>query len=120
PLDSRLLTAHSVTLSGLTPSTTYHYRVLSTDAAGNPATSGDFTFTTAAGPAPAPIPEGPLAVWDFDASSGSTTVLDSTGNNAATLRNGAAIVAGWNGSGITFDGVDDSARVSRTASLETA
>src|SRR5204862_537245 len=38
------VTAHSVVLSGLTSATTYHFRVRSSDAAGNPATSGDFTF----------------------------------------------------------------------------
>jgi hypothetical protein len=42
------VTAHSLTLSGLTPGTTYHYIVKSTDAAGNLATSGDQTFTTKA------------------------------------------------------------------------
>ncbi|HEX9505800.1 MAG TPA: LamG-like jellyroll fold domain-containing protein, partial [Acidimicrobiia bacterium] len=47
-LNTALVTAHSQQLSGLTASTTYHYRVRSTDAAGNPAISGDFTFTTAA------------------------------------------------------------------------
>jgi len=50
PLDSSLVLSHSVTLSGLTASTTYHYRVNSHDAAGNLATSGDFTFTTPAPP----------------------------------------------------------------------
>jgi hypothetical protein len=37
---------HVQTLSGLTPNTVYHYRVKSRDAAGNLATSGDFSFTT--------------------------------------------------------------------------
>jgi hypothetical protein len=46
PFDSTMLTAHAVTLGGLTPDTLYHYRVKSRDAAGNPATSADFTFTT--------------------------------------------------------------------------
>jgi hypothetical protein len=45
-LDPTLRTSHSQTLSSLNPSTTYHYRVKSNDAAGNPAVSGDFTFTT--------------------------------------------------------------------------
>jgi RHS repeat-associated protein len=47
-LDPSLVTAHSQGLSGLTPSTQYHYRVKSRDATGNLAFSGDFTFTTAA------------------------------------------------------------------------
>ena len=42
------VTAHSLALSGLVASTTYHFRVKSRDAAGNLATSGDNTFTTAA------------------------------------------------------------------------
>jgi hypothetical protein len=45
---------HSISLSGLSPVTTYHYHVLSRDAAGNLATSRDFTFTTA--PAAEPLP----------------------------------------------------------------
>ncbi|MCG3115415.1 MAG: DNRLRE domain-containing protein [Candidatus Manganitrophus sp. SA1] len=50
-----LVTVHSQTLTGLLPSTLYHYRVLSRDAAGNLATSLDNTFTTpAAAPAPPP------------------------------------------------------------------
>src|SRR2546425_1767923 len=44
PLNSSLLTAHAVTLTGLLATTTYHYRVKSRDAAGNLATSADFTF----------------------------------------------------------------------------
>ena len=42
------VTSHSQALSGLQASTLYHYRVKSKDAAGNLATSGDFTFTTTA------------------------------------------------------------------------
>jgi phosphodiesterase/alkaline phosphatase D-like protein len=37
---------HSVNLTSLLPSTTYHYRVKSTDASGNTATSTDNTFVT--------------------------------------------------------------------------
>ncbi|HEV8638235.1 MAG TPA: DUF4082 domain-containing protein, partial [Chloroflexota bacterium] len=43
-----LVTSHSQALAGLTAGTLYHYRVKSKDAAGNLATSADFTFTTAA------------------------------------------------------------------------
>ncbi|MEI9864605.1 MAG: CARDB domain-containing protein [Limisphaerales bacterium] len=41
---------HSVTLNGLTAFTTYHYRVVSADAAGNTAISADNIFTTLAAP----------------------------------------------------------------------
>ncbi len=47
-LNSSLVTSHSVTLSGLSSGTLYHYRVASRDAAGNLAQSSDFTFTTTA------------------------------------------------------------------------
>ncbi|OVE80231.1 hypothetical protein BVY01_00605, partial [bacterium I07] len=45
-LNTNPVTQHQQTLSGLQANTTYHYRVKSTDAAGNPAVSGDRTFTT--------------------------------------------------------------------------
>ena len=47
PLSIILVTSHSQTVSGLAPSTTYHYQVLSKDASGNLAVSNDNTFTTA-------------------------------------------------------------------------
>ncbi len=46
-IDSNLVTSHSVALVGLTSNTTYHYRVLSSDASSNVAVSVDQTFTTA-------------------------------------------------------------------------
>jgi phosphodiesterase/alkaline phosphatase D-like protein/type II secretory pathway pseudopilin PulG len=45
-IDATLVTSHSRTLTGLLQDWTYHYRVLSRDAAGNLTTSGDFTFQT--------------------------------------------------------------------------
>ena len=47
-LDPALVTAHSVTITGLAPSTTYNWRVRSRDAAGNETVSANSTFTTAA------------------------------------------------------------------------
>jgi hypothetical protein len=49
-LNGTLVTGHSITLSGLTPSTTYHYQVNSEDGSKNLASAGDFTFTTTAAP----------------------------------------------------------------------
>jgi glucose/arabinose dehydrogenase len=48
-LDSRMVLNHGQNLSGLTAGTLYHYRVRSTDAAGNTAVSTDRTFTTGSG-----------------------------------------------------------------------
>lgn len=47
-------TTHSVTLSGLSASTTYHYEITAQDAAGNANTTGDLTFTTSAAAVAAP------------------------------------------------------------------
>ncbi len=43
-----MVVSHTRTLTGLSPSTTYHYRVKSKNTSGQTATSGDFTFTTLA------------------------------------------------------------------------
>jgi hypothetical protein len=63
---------HSIRLSGLSPGTTYHFRVRSTDLAGNPAQPAkDLVFTTApdgslpgTGPRPTdPTERGDLGMW---------------------------------------------------------
>lgn len=58
-LDTNLVTAHSVALSGLTSNTSYHFRVTSKDASNNIATSSDQLFTTAA-PVITPDPVSPI------------------------------------------------------------
>jgi hypothetical protein len=45
-LDSNPVTSHGVNLTGLSSFKTYHYRVKSSDAAGNPTSSADYTFIT--------------------------------------------------------------------------
>ncbi|MGQ0644992.1 MAG: fibronectin type III domain-containing protein [Elusimicrobiota bacterium] len=50
-INTSMVTAHSMALSGLQAGKTYNYRVKSRDAAGNLATSGNFTFTTTGGTA---------------------------------------------------------------------
>ena len=51
PLSGTLELSHSVNLSGLSPSTTYHFKVKSADGSNNQAQSQDYTFTTTATPA---------------------------------------------------------------------
>jgi PGF-pre-PGF domain-containing protein len=59
--DATLVTSHSRSLTGLSAGTTYHYRVKSTDNAGNPAVSSDYTFTTSS-PLPPPVPDFSMSV----------------------------------------------------------
>ncbi|MBI2564042.1 MAG: hypothetical protein HYW08_16975, partial [candidate division NC10 bacterium] len=89
------------------------YRVRSRDAAGNLATSGDFTFTTLAS---SPNP-GLAAYWAFEEGTG-TTAADSSGNgNTGTLVNGPAWTAGRIGQGLAFDGLTNYVTVPSTAAL---
>ena len=56
-LNSTPVTSHSVTLTGLAPSTTYHYQARSHDAQGRLGNSADFVFST---------PGGLIGYWNFD------------------------------------------------------
>ena len=46
-VDATMKTSHAITVSGLSPNTTYHYDAKSTDADGNTFDTGDNTFVTA-------------------------------------------------------------------------
>ena len=72
-LNSSLVTAHTVTLSGLTPGTLYHFRVRSRDAAGNLAVSGDYTFSTSAQSSGSILFE---SSWNATIGTSSTAVTD--------------------------------------------
>ena len=54
-LNSSLVTSHSVTVTGLAPSTTYDFGVVSANAAGQSTSSPNYTFTTSASSAAAPF-----------------------------------------------------------------
>ena len=62
--DSTLVTSHSALLGGLSPNTTYHYRVIAQDASGNIATSLNRTFQTKS----LPDTQGPGAVSNLSLS----------------------------------------------------
>lgn len=82
-LNLSLITSHAQSLTGLLPSTTYHYRVISKDAAGNVATSGDNTFVTAAVPDTTP----PLISGIVSSNiSGTGAVITWSTNEAATSQ----------------------------------
>jgi phosphodiesterase/alkaline phosphatase D-like protein len=60
--NTALVTSHSLTISGLTPNTTYNFDVVSTNAASLTSTSSNYTFTTLAATGTAPY-VGYLAYW---------------------------------------------------------
>lgn len=87
--DPSMLTAHSVTLQGLTPDTTYHFRVRSTNAANLTTWSGDYEFTT---------------------QTVATTIIVDDEDSDCTLSGWirSSSVAGWNDSYVYKNGVGSS------------
>jgi hypothetical protein len=79
PVDPSLVTSHSVTLGGLSDYRQYHVRVHSRDAAGNPAVSGDVTFSTLDGTAPSASITSPVSGSTV---AGTVTVAASASDNA--------------------------------------
>jgi hypothetical protein len=80
-----LATSHSVQLAGLACATTYHYRVRSSDAAGNAATSPDDTFSTGECPSAGPYSD------EFDGGALNTDlwrVLDPLGDSSVSVASG--------------------------------
>jgi nitrogen fixation protein FixH len=74
-LDSTATTTHSVSITGLSAATTYHFRVLTKDPSTNLATSSDLVFTTTAG--------GGASVWEsyIDVADSANALYRSTTTN---------------------------------------
>ncbi|HXT31510.1 MAG TPA: N,N-dimethylformamidase beta subunit family domain-containing protein, partial [Vicinamibacterales bacterium] len=93
---SAFVTQHSVPLTGLTPNTTYYYRVISVDRSGNEAKVNAPTFTV-----PGPTLRDTSAT-DFAAGGGAGAYVSETGNGEVILApssgsefSGTAISPGW-------------------------
>lgn len=69
-INATLLNSHSQTLTGLSASTLYHYRVKSADASGNLSVSDDHVFTTGTAPDTTP----PADVQNFTAVEGAQQI----------------------------------------------
>ena len=93
-LDNTLVTTHSVTLTGLSASFTYHFSVTSLDSQGRPGTSADNVFTTTGGL---------IGYWNFDEGTG-TIAHDTSGSGYNANVNGASWVAGKINSALSFNG----------------
>lgn len=101
-LNTAMVTSHSATLSGLSPSTLYNYRVKSRDAAGNLATSGNFTFTTTSSSG------GPdLSMLSVGATpSDSNLTINDAVRNIGTVNAGAFNVGFYLSTDNTYQGTD--------------
>lgn len=87
-LDSTLVTSHTVSLSGLTAGTVYHYRVRAKDVAGNEAIGVDASFTTAPPPDTTP-PTGSVTINGGAPATNNATVtltLSATDNVGAVAQ----------------------------------
>ena len=129
-LNVSLVTSHLVTLSGLVEGRLYHFRLRSRDAAGNLATSGDFTFSTLDGTPPSVSITAPAAGVSV---SGTVTVsasaLDNVGvagvqfkldgANLGAEDTAAPYAVAWNTSGASV-GAHTLTAVARDAAGNTA
>jgi hypothetical protein len=97
-----LVTAHSLTLTGLTADTLYHYRVSSTDANSNSSSSAtdSLSFTTSA---TVSVNNNLVAHWLLNEGAGTIASDSSNNGHNGTLTNNPV----WNGNNLVFDGVND-------------
>jgi parallel beta-helix repeat protein len=97
---STFVTGHSLILSGLASSTTYHYRAISKDEAGNNVTSEDYNFTTPAltitsGPSVSSItPSSAIINWTTNEKSDSTVEYGTTTDYGDSNSGGSTFVTG--------------------------
>ncbi|MES3030802.1 MAG: LamG-like jellyroll fold domain-containing protein [Patescibacteria group bacterium] len=78
------VTTHGIVLRSLSPGTTYHYRLINTDYAGNVSTSSDYTFATS-----------PLASTVTTNAASSVTSSSATLNGEITFSGGDATQSGF-------------------------
>lgn len=94
-LNATLVTAHAQILTGLSALTTYHYRVRSTDAAGNEGVSGDFSFTTLSNLADGMAPHVSGTYPGYDSLNVTDGVYDPFGAEATTWAAESATNPHW-------------------------
>ena len=90
--DATLVTSHSVTLSGLTAGTPYHYLVSSTDGSANTASGVDLTFTTtASGGSPSGMVSDQFDAGTLD--TGVWTFVDPVGDSTVSMTGTQASIS---------------------------
>jgi chitodextrinase len=104
--------------AGVTPSTSYSYRVRAVDTAGQlSAVSAVASATTPGAPPPPSTPATPVLHWRLDEGSGVTAGDASSSSNAGTLVNNPAWTAGKYGQALSLDGVSAFVRAETTMDL---
>ena len=92
PLTAEFSTSPTFILENLSPETTYHYRVIVMDSAGNVAITGDETFTTLklSAPEPESTPTAPAATSTEGNTATSTPLLVISNTEAASIGTSTA------------------------------
>jgi parallel beta helix pectate lyase-like protein/purple acid phosphatase-like protein len=96
-VNSNMVTIHSVALSNLSASTTYHFQVGSANSSGQTTLSSDSAFTTPAGSPP------PAPTFSFSLSAGSVSLkqgASASSSVTASLVSGTAAPVAFNASGL--------------------
>ncbi|MFC1999477.1 fibronectin type III domain-containing protein, partial [Chloroflexota bacterium] len=102
--DTTLVTSHTVNVGGLSASTTYYYRVISKDFAGNDVWSAEGSFTTPADTSQPNISNvnssgidsnSATITWDTDEPATSQVTYDTASHAAGTYADGAAARAAY-------------------------
>lgn len=109
-------TSSAHALSGLTASTTYHFRITAKDAAGNTSSTGDMTFTTASVPPPADTTAPVISSISVGSIASTTANVMWTTNELATSKVYYGTTTPLNLSGASFI-ADSSLVTSHTKSL---
>ena len=123
-LNATLVKAHSASMTGLTAGTTYYYRAMSADAAGNVARSAVLTFTTPAlrdGTPPAVVSVSPMGTSVGATSSITSVVSEQLGRTTVTTStayvvdpSGATVAAS-----VTYDATALTINIRPSAALST-
>ena len=111
-------TATTYSDGGLSPSTTYRYRVRAVDAAGN--LSGYSAIAEATTGAAPPAPTGLVGAWAFAEGTGTTTADASGTGNVGTITGASWTTQGRYGNALSFNGTNSLVRVADSASLDLA
>lgn len=97
PLDTERVIEHLVHLTDLTPATTYHYRTMSADRAGNLTVSDESTFTTLGEPPAAVFTSSNLSISPSEVDIGETIAISILITNAGNAADSYKVTLKING-----------------------